>query len=126
MTELLDIKDVIEKCGIALNDMIIKITGRYTATSPLFFKMVMEHPEDAFVKFFNVTTGVFHPYESVLGMFAVRCSILRFWSHLTISHYSSAEVAFAYHVKKHAASIHEIEQLDMECVFADTGIRLRV
>lgn len=127
MIELLDIKEVIEQYNIKHADIIIKLTGRYTVISPLFFKMVLSYPgTDAFVKFFNVCTQQYDQNDSVLGMFAVRCHLLRFWSYLTMHYYSSPEVAFADYIRTHATTIREVDQLGIECVFAEDGRRLRV
>ena len=126
MTELLDIKEVIQQYHIKDTDIIIKLTGRYTIKSPIFFKEVLAYPGvDAFVKFFNVCTQRYDPNDSVLGLFAVHCSLLRYWSHLTMN-YFNPEVAFANHIRCHAHVIREIEWFDMECVFAEDGRRLRV
>jgi len=125
--ELLDIKEVIEQYAIKSDDIIIKLTGRYTVLSPLFFNMVLSYPgTDAFVKFFNVSTQKYDPNDSVLGLFATRCHLLRFWSYLTMNYYSSPEVAFAWYIRTHAATIREVDQLDIECVFAEDRRRLRV
>jgi hypothetical protein len=97
--ELFDIKDVIQHFSIKDDDIIIKLTGRYILKSPLFLNEVIKHPEvSAFVKFFNVDTKEFNPSCSVLGLYAVHASLLRYWSHLTMNYYPSAEVAFANHV----------------------------
>ena len=122
MIELLDIKEVINHYDIKDNDMIIKLSGRYTVKSPLFFNEVLHGNADAFVKFFNVCTHVFDPNDSVLGLYAVQCHLLRYWSHLTMS-YLNPEMAFAHHIRRNAQNIREIQQLDLECNFADNGQR---
>lgn len=126
MIEVLDIKEVIQRCHIHADDTIIKLTGRYTVQSSLFYKEVLSYPEvDAFVKFYGVCSMTFDPHESVLGLYAVRVSLLLGWSHLTMN-YASPEVAFAIHIRKHAQQIHEITWLDVECNFAEDGRRLQV
>ena len=126
-TELLDLKDAIQHFNIKDEDMIVKLTGRYIIKSPLFLKEVIKHPEvSAFVKFFNVDTKQFNQTYSVLGLYAVRASLLRYWSHLTMNYYPSAEVAFANHIRLHAQNIREINLLDLECVFADDYRHLHV
>ena len=125
--ELLDIKDVIQHFNIKDDDIVIKLTGRYILKSPLFLNEVIKHSEvSAFVKFFNVDTNEFNPSYSVLGLYAVRASLLRYWSHLTMNYYPSAEVAFANHVHLHAQNIREMQFLDLECVFADNYRHLHV
>ena len=119
-TELLDLKDAIQHFNIKDDDMIIKLTGRYIIKSPLFFKEVIKHPEvSAFVKFFNVYTKQFIQTDSVLGLYAVRASLLRYWSHLTMNYYPSAEAAFANHIHLHAPNIREMQFLDIECTLAE-------
>jgi len=125
--ELLDLKDVIQHFTIKDDDMIIKLTGRYILKSPLFLNEVIKHPEvSAFVKFFNVDNNKFNQTDSVLGLYAVRASLLRYWSHLTMNYYPSAEVAFANHVRLHTQNIREMQYLDLECVFADDYRHLHV
>ena len=126
MTELLDIKEVIHQYTIKDTDMIIKLSGRYIVKSSYFFKEVLSYPDvDAFVKFFNVCTQQYDPNDSVLGLYAVHCSLLRYWNHLTMN-YSSPEVAFANHIRQYAHVIHEVDRLDLECIFAEDGRHLRV
>jgi len=125
--ELFDIKDVIQHFSIKDDDIIIKLTGRYILKSPLFLNEVIKHPEiSAFIKFFNVDTNEFNPSCSVLGLYAVHASLLRYWSHLTMNYYSSAEIAFANHVRLHTQNIREMKFLDLECIFADNYRHLHV
>lgn len=126
MIELLDIKEVIQHYGIKDNDMVIKLTGRYTVKSPTFFRNVLDSEHSAFVKFYNVYTKEYLPHDSTLGLYAVRASLLRYWSHLTMNYHPSAEVAFAHHIRLHTQNICEIEQLDLDCIFANDGVVLRV
>jgi hypothetical protein len=126
MLELFDIKDTIRHFGIHDTDIIIKVTGRYAVQSSRFFTQVLSYPEvDAFVKFYGVCSHMFEYHESVLGLYAVRASLLLSWSHLTMN-YHSAETAFAIHIRKNAKQIHEIQWLDLECTFAEDGRKLRV
>lgn len=126
MTELLDIKEVCTRYDIQNNDIIIKLTGRYTVKSPLFFTEVLsDSVTDAFVKFFNVCTQLFDPNDCVLGCYAVRAHLIRYWSHLAMRD-QIPERAFAHHIRKNAPIIREMKQLDVECCFADDGQRLRV
>jgi hypothetical protein len=126
MIELLDIKEVITQFGIRDDDMVIKLTGRYTVKSPEFFKEVQMNPHAALVKFYNVCTFKFDPHDAVLGLYAVQASLLKYWSHLTMNYYPSAEVAFAHHIRLHTTSIKEIQWLDLDCTFAEDYRQLRV
>jgi len=119
MAELLDIKEVIQEYNMSDDDVIIKLTGRYTVKSPLFFNTVIQDTEtDAFVKFYDVITKKYETYDSVLGMYATKVYLLRFWSHLTMN-YSVPEVAFAHHIRRNAKNIREMTELDLECNFAE-------
>jgi len=122
VNELLDIKEVISTFGIHTNDMIIKLTGRYCATSSLFFEEVIanQHRYDAFIKFYNVHTSTFDPDDTVLGCYALRCIYVHLWSHVSLDMYTSAEIGFARYSRCMIARIKEIEILGIECSFADT------
>jgi hypothetical protein len=121
INELLDIKEVIERYGIEDNDIIIKLTGRYRVTSPDFFKDIIENQNrfDAFVKFFGTCSLKYEAYDCVLGLYAIRTKFLKLFNHLSIDNYKSAEIAFSRYVKFCGARIKEIEDLKLECCFAD-------
>jgi hypothetical protein len=127
MIELFDIKDVIQEYNIKDDDMIFKLTGRYTVKSPLFFNRVLHttQPIDAFVKFYNVCTKQYLSYDSVLGFYACKAYLLRYWSHLTM-HDTSPEVAFARHIRRDTTLICEVNWLDVECNFAEENRRVIV
>lgn len=126
--ELFDLHEVIDKIDIQPNDMIIKITGRYQATNSDFFRHVIEHEAtyDGFVKFYNVCSLSFHPTDSVLGCYALRAFFIKGWNPYTISHYPSAEVAFAKYVRLCGGKIKEMEQLGIRCHFSEDGRTLDV
>lgn len=124
--ELLDIQSVIRNYGIQNNDMVIKVTGRYRVTSPLFFHEVMQSPHDAFIKFYGVSTQRFDPNESVLGLYAMRAYLLLLWHSGSIDLFSSAEVAFARYATRSCSLIKEMQHLGMTCVFAENGQELAV
>ena len=119
--ELLDIKEVIEKCNINDDDMIIKLTGRYRALSPKFFKDVIatEHEYDAFVKFFGTCSLKFEEYDCILGCYAMRAKYIKLFNHYSIDNYKSAEIAFARYVRFSGVRLQEVETLDIECCFAE-------
>jgi len=127
MIELLDIKDVIQEYKIKEDDIIIKLTGRYTVNSPLFFNQVLNADQsiDAFIKFYNVCTQQYDPYDSVLGLYACKAHLLRYWSHLTMND-ASPEVAFARHIRRNTKLICEVDWLDVECNFAEENRRVIV
>jgi len=119
--ELLDIKEVIDKCNIKDDDIVIKLTGRYRALSPKFFNDVIanEHEYDAFVKFFGTCSLKFEIYDCILGYYAMRAKYIKLFNHYSIDNYQSAEIAFARYVRLSGAHLKEVETLDVECCFAE-------
>jgi hypothetical protein len=125
--EMLDVKETIRRCGIASSDMIIKITGRYRILSPDFF-MLVQHDEqqyNAFVKFYNVCEKVFDDHDSVLGCFAMRAIYFQLYPHRLMDNIPSGEKAFATYINR-TVRVKKINQLDVECEFANTNERLIV
>jgi len=125
--EIADIKDVIRRCNIQANDMIIKITGRYRMLSSDFFKEVCceEKCYDGFIKYYNVCTKTYDENDCVLGCFAMRTLHLHLYPHLLMDGQPSAEKAFAAYATR-CGRMKKINQLDMECEFGDTNERLIV
>ena len=119
--ELLDIKEIIDKCNIKDDDMIIKLTGRYRALSPKFFKDVIENENeyDAFVKFFGTCSLKFEIYDCILGCYAMRAKYIKLFNHYSIDNYQSAEIAFARYARLSGVRLKEIDTLDIECCFAE-------
>jgi hypothetical protein len=119
--ELMDIKEVIERYGIEDDDIVIKLTGRYRALSPKFFKDVIENENnfDAFVKFFGTCSLKFEEYDCILGCYAMRAKYIKLFNEYSIDNYKSAEIAFARYVRFCGARLKEIEQLDIECSFSE-------
>ena len=89
VNELLDIKAVISHYKINDDDMIIKLTGRYRALSPKFFKDVIENENayDAFVKFFEVESLKFGVYDCILGCYAMRAKYIKLFNHYSLDNY---------------------------------------
>ena len=118
----------IEKKGIDPTDMIIKLTGRYSVTSPSFFEEVIREEKnyDAFVKFYGTCSLKFEPYDCILGMYAIRSQWISWWNPYTISNYSSVEVAFARYIRCSLSRLKEMDRLDLHCVFAEDGRTLDV
>jgi hypothetical protein len=126
--ELFDIKDVIYKCDIKSDDIIIKLTGRYAMLSDMFFKEVInnEYKYDAFVKFFGSCSLKFEEYDCILGCYAIRCNFMQLWNPYSIDNYNSAEIAFARYVRFCGARLKEIDNLDVECCFSENNRKLIV
>ena len=117
MNELLDIKEVIHKYDIKDDDFIIKLTGRYKMTDPVFFNTVKEncHTYDAFVKFYNVSALMYMNDDCVLGLFAIKCKYLKTFTYVF---QKSPECEFAEFVRTNTKNIIEIRDLYLECCFA--------
>ena len=126
INELLDLHTVIDHYGIQANDMIIKLTGRYRVTSPLFFDEVIKDQYDAFVKFYDVCNLVWDKTDCVLGCYAIRAFFLKGWNPYSIDNHVSAEVAFAKYIQQCGAQIKEMETLSVRCHFSEDGRTLDV
>jgi len=121
--ELMDIQEVIEHYHIQDNDMIIKMTGRYKLLDSSFIDTVNANPQyDAFFKFFNVCTLKFESEDCVLGLYAMRCSYLK---QITVNGDLPLEQEVAIYVVKNL-NVMDVEQLGLECCFADDLRLLRV
>jgi len=118
--ELLDIKEVINRYNIKDDDVIIKLTGRYKLLNLNFINLVKNNIDnyDAFVKFFNVCTLQYMFDDSILGLFAIKCKYLKQFKY---SFLRSPECEFADYVRKNINKnkLIEVEQLYLECCFAD-------
>ena len=115
-TELVDIKDVINRYNIKDDDIIIKITGRYKLLNSHFINLVKNNEYDAYVKFFNVCTLTYRFDDCVLGLFAIKCKYLKDFKYNFVR---SPECEFADYVRKKIYNIMEVDQLYLECCFAD-------
>jgi len=122
--ELLDIKSVINTYNIDDNDTIIKLTGRYKILNLDFINLVINkcHEIDAFAKFMNVCTIKYDPDDMVLGLFAIKCKYLKNFEY---DYSNSPEREFAAHINKNIEKVQSIENLSLECCFAD-NLRLLI
>jgi hypothetical protein len=124
--ELLDIKEVINKYNIKDDDIIIKLTGRYKLLNLNFINLVKNSNDyDAFVNFFNVSTEKYMFDDCVLGLFAIRCKYLKDFKYNFLK---SPECEFADYVRKNINKnkLIEVDQLYLECCFADNLVILVV
>lgn len=121
VNEMLDIREAIHHHGIHETDIIIKLTGRYRVFSPLFFQHILHNQTtyDAFVKFYNVDTLSFNPYDSVLGCYAMRVRFLLAFNPLSMNNKMSPEAVFARYARFCGGQLNEVQRLDVECSFAD-------
>lgn len=116
VNEMMDIQSVIDRYDIQDEDMIIKITGRYTLLNDSFFQ-TLHNEADAFFKFFSVWGLVFIETDCVMGLWAVRCKYLRDFQYVNF-HHKSGEMEFA----EFANSIQNkvcLKELGLRCCFAD-------
>lgn len=118
VNELLDINEIIHRYNIQDEDMIIKLTGRYKLLNPKFIELVKNGNYDAYVKFFNVCTKQYMYDDCVLGLFALRCKYVKGFKY---EFGKSAECEFAGYVRTHIDKdkLMEVDQLELECCFAD-------
>jgi hypothetical protein len=118
--ELLDIMDAISHYKIQDDDVIIKLTGRYKLLNSGFVDLVKNNSKDydAFVKFFNVCTQTFMEDDCVLGLFSIKCKYLKEFNYAFLK---SPECEFADYVRRviDKNKLMEIDNLDLECCFAD-------
>jgi hypothetical protein len=124
--ELQDIQEAICEYGIQDEDMVIKITGRYYATSPRFFEEVIEEENnyDALMKMYDVVNRKEDEDQVVLGFYAMRARYLLSWVPRSIDVYPSAEIAFARYNLRSVSRVKQVPTLDLFCVFADSGATL--
>lgn len=121
--ELDDIKDVISHYKIEDDDMIIKISGRYTPFDDSFFRNVVDNNDkyDSFMKFYNICTWRFETNDCILGLFATRCKNIRNFSY---KGNMSPECEMAIQIRSICKSICEIKDLRLRCCLAD-DLRIR-
>jgi hypothetical protein len=129
VNELLDIQHVINKYNISDEDYIIKLTGRYKLLDNTFINILLEniYNFEAFIKFFNVATRKFHQNldDCVLVLFAIKCKyIKKFMYDCKLS----PECEFAIMVKNtiNINKIYQINNLELECCFANDFVKLIV
>lgn len=123
VNELYDIKHVINHYKIQEDDVVIKLTGRYKILNSSFFDLVENNfgKYDSFVKFFNVCTLKYMNNDCVLGLFATKCKHIVNFNYKCIK---SPEVEFATYIRN--KNIYEVNNLNLECCFADNLRMLNV
>ena len=102
MKETLDIHRVCDLFNFDEEDIIIKMTGRYSLEAPqLYLKMIIDQEPnyDAFIKFFNICTMKYDPMDCVLGLFAIRYEYLQNFNPRFLLEQPSSEQVFAAYVR---------------------------
>ena len=119
LNELDDIKSVINHFNIKDEDIIIKLTGRYELLNDTFFNTIINNPDkDVFMKFFNVCTLEFMENDCVLGLYAIRCKLLKSFKYTQLC--NCPEKEFAQYIRNQVDKdkIQSIEQMHLRCCFA--------
>jgi hypothetical protein len=126
VNELMDIKSAISSYEIQDDDIIIKLTGRYTLLNDSFFKFIIKNENnfDAFIKFYNVYDEKFMDDDCTLGLFAIRCKYLKSFEYDEESEIPERD--FAKYVIDSDCRICEIYRLGLHCKFSDTYKELDV
>lgn len=115
VNELLDVQEMIRRYDIQSDDMVVKMTGRYKMLSLSFLNTVKNNEHEAFIKFFNVCTLEYMPDDCVLGLVAIKAKYLKGFSYSALQ---SPECDFA-QLARSTTNVKEIQNLDIECCFAD-------
>jgi hypothetical protein len=114
--ELYDIKYVCEKYNFSEDDIIVKMTGRYLIKQPSIIDKIMDFQEtcDVFIKFYDVNIPIPRYYDCILGLYAIRYSILK---HIPLEQFDTGvpEIVFATYIRNTVKPerIMEIKLLDM-------------
>lgn len=118
VTELLDIKHVINQYNIGDDDIIIKLTGRYKILDKSFFNLVKNNYDkyDAFCKFYNVCTLQYEYDDCVLGLVALKCKYLKIFKYICNQ---SPEIEIGIFIRENVKNFLETNHLNLECCFAD-------
>ncbi len=114
--EMLDVLFVGDHFGFEDNDLIIKLTGRYTLASSSFFDQILSAPNfDVYMKFWDVCRRVWDPLDCVMGLYACRYNILTDFDYLSFGNHYSTEKVLAEYFRSNvpAHKIYEVETLDM-------------
>jgi hypothetical protein len=102
MKEMLDIHRVCDLFNFDEEDIVIKMTGRYSLEAPqLYVRTVIEQEPnyDAFIKFLNICTMKYDPTDCVLGLFAIRYKYLQNFNPRFMLEQPSSEQIFAVYVR---------------------------
>jgi hypothetical protein len=123
MKELIDILYVGNTYRFEDEDIVIKLTGRYTLRSAKFFEEVYDKQGlyDCFIKCYNVCTNQFLKDDCVLGLYGLRWKYFEDINYMRMLDHQSMEHVFITEVRNLVAEekILEVEHLDM-CFRGDT------
>jgi len=126
MKEFNDIMLLADKYEFEDEDIIIKMTGRYTLESIHFLECIINEKDDydAFIKWMNVCTHETdyikwinvsaretEEYDCILGLFALRYKYLEEFNYIEMLNHPSMEYIFAKHVRE-TVSRHRLRDID--------------
>lgn len=121
--EMMDIKDVINKYNINDDDIVIKLTGRYKLLNSSFFKLILDSNNryDVFMKFADISRGVYKKNDCAMGLYGIRCKYLKIFEFKLKN--TSPECNLATFIRENINDdkIYEVNTLNLECQFADNN-----
>lgn len=115
--EMLDLHFVADRFNFNDNDIIVKLTGRYTLASSSFFDTLIQSSNfDVYAKFWNVCEKKYDSNDCVMGLYACRYSILKDFNYIFFGGHYSAERVLAEYFRSEVAPerIYEMKHLNMQ------------
>ena len=118
MKEFQDMIFVADKYEFNDEDIVIKLTGRYTLEAPPTFLesvIALEDKYDAFIKWYNICSREYVYHDCILGLYAVRYKYLKEFNFINMTRHVSMEHVFAMHIRDNvpAERIKEIQHLGL-------------
>lgn len=102
MKEFHDIMFIAEKYDFDDDDIVIKLTGRYTLENPATFLESLaglENKYDAFIKWYNICSREYLYDDCILGLFVLRYKYLKDFNYIEMSSHPSMEHIFASYIR---------------------------
>jgi hypothetical protein len=107
MKEFHDIMFIAEKYDFDDDDIVIKLTGRYTLENPATFLESLaglENKYDAFIKWYNICSREYLYDVCILGLFVLRYKYLKDFNYIEMSSHPSMEHIFASYIRTNDSS----------------------
>ena len=101
--EFHDLTLLADKYEFEDDDIVIKLTGRYTLENPTTFLQTLpafEYKYDAFLKWMHIWTAMYLYDDCILGLFALRFKYLKEFNYLEMTSHPSMEHIFAKYVRE--------------------------
>jgi hypothetical protein len=102
MKEFQDIIHVADKYQFNDEDIVVKLTGRYTLQAPATFLesvIALEDKYDAFIKWYNICSREYVYHDCILGLYALRYKYLKEFNFINMTRHVSMEHVFAMHIR---------------------------